>query len=265
MTPLLQIRDITRNFATKAGTMRALRPVSLDVPEGEFVSIVGSSGCGKTTLLRIVAGLLAPTTGRVLIEGREVTGPTPSMGIVYQRPVLLPWRTVLSNVLLAAEIQPGVGTGARERALMLLREVGLGGFEHSHPAQLSGGMQQRVALCRALLTDPKLLLMDEPFAALDAITRERMGLLLHRLLRGARKTVLFITHGIAEAVFLSHEVIVMTARPGAIGKRMRIDLPEPRELAVLGHSSFAAQAQEIRQAVLQYSDEREETSTRKKP
>jgi NitT/TauT family transport system ATP-binding protein len=255
MPPLLRVRDVARDFTTKTGTMRALRPLSLDLPEGEFLSIVGPSGCGKTTLLRIIAGLLPPTEGKVMIEGREITGPTPSMGIVYQRPVLLPWRTVLANVLLAAEIQPGVHDGARERARALLQEVGLSGFEHSYPAQLSGGMQQRVALCRALLTDPKLLLMDEPFAALDAITRERMGLLLHRLLRGAHKTVVFITHAIAEAVFLSHEVIVMTARPGAIGKRVRIDLPEARDLDVLGQPRFAEQAQEIRQAVLQYSDE----------
>ena len=254
-SPLLRVRDVARDFKTQAGTMQALRPVSFDVPEGEFLSIVGPSGCGKTTLLRIIAGLLPPTEGRIMIEDREITGPTPGMGIVYQRPVLLPWRTVLSNVLLAAEIQPGAWNGAKERALALLREVGLTEFERSYPAQLSGGMQQRVALCRALLTEPKLLLMDEPFGALDAITRERMGLLLHRLLRGQRKTVVFITHGIAEAVFLSHEVIVMTARPGAIGKRFRIDLPEGRDLDTLGLPGFGEQAQEIRQAVLKHSDE----------
>jgi len=254
-TPLLQLRELTRSFSTSQGTVDALQVDSLDVMEGEFLSIVGPSGCGKTTLLRIVAGLLAPTRGRVIIEGREVTGPPPNMGIVYQRPVLLPWRTVLSNVVLASEIQPGDHGDVHERARELLDSVGLRGFEQSYPAQLSGGMQQRVALCRALLTDPKLLLMDEPFAALDAITRERMGLLLHRLLRESRKTVVFITHGISEAVFLSNEVIVMTSRPGTVGKRLLVDLPEARGLELFGTPKFAEQAQEIRKAVLQYSDE----------
>jgi NitT/TauT family transport system ATP-binding protein len=253
--PLLQIRELTRSFSTAQGTVDALQVDSLDVMEGEFLSIVGPSGCGKTTLLRIVAGLLQSTRGRVLIEGREVTGPSPSMGIVYQRPVLLPWRTVLANVLLASEIQPGDYGDVRERARALLDSVGLSSFEQSYPAQLSGGMQQRVALCRALLTDPKLLLMDEPFAALDAITRERMGLLLHRLMRESRKTVLFITHGISEAVFLSNEVIIMTARPGGIGKRVHIESPETRGLELFGTPRFAEQAHEIRKAVLHYSSE----------
>jgi NitT/TauT family transport system ATP-binding protein len=253
--PLVQIRELTRSFATPQGTMDALRVDSLDVMEGEFLSIVGPSGCGKTTLLRIVAGLLSPTRGRVVVDGREVMGPPASMGIVYQRPVLLPWRTVLANVALASEIQPGEYGNARERARALLASVGLSGFEQSYPSQLSGGMQQRVALCRALLTNPKLLLMDEPFAALDAITRERMGSLLHRLLHESRKTVVFITHAISEAVFLSNEVVVMTSRPGTIGKRMRIELPETRGLELFGTRQFAEQAQEIRKAVLQYSGE----------
>jgi NitT/TauT family transport system ATP-binding protein len=254
MWPVLRVSEVAQDFSTKTGMIRALRPVSFDVYEGQFLSIVGPSGCGKTTLLRIIAGLLKPTEGSVLIEGKEIDGPTSDLGIVYQRPVLLPWRTVLGNVLLAAEVQRIGRQVALESARALLRQVGLADFAASYPSQLSGGMQQRVALCRALLSDPKLLLMDEPFAALDAINRERMAFFLHQLLRGTRKAVLFVTHGIAEAVFLSHEVVVMTARPGAVGKRMHIDLPEVREPDLLGQAVFAEQAQEIREAVLEYSE-----------
>ena len=255
MGAFLQVQGVSRHFAIAGRTLTAVDDVSFELDAGRFLSVVGPSGCGKTTLLRMIAGLIDPSSGEIVIDGHPVTGPTGGMGIVFQRPVLLTWRSVLSNVLLAEEIRSSVTEETRERARALLRLVGLAGFEDAYPAQLSGGMQHRVALCRALVTDPPLLLMDEPFSALDAITRERMGLLLRDLLSRTPKTVVFVTHGIAEAVFLSHDVIVMSSRPGHVAARFAIDLPARRDLSLLGTPRFATLAQQIREVVLTHSAE----------
>ncbi|HWP34549.1 MAG TPA: ABC transporter ATP-binding protein [Thermodesulfobacteriota bacterium] len=210
----------------------ALERVDLTVLDGEFVSIVGPSGCGKTTFLSVVDGLLAPTAGRILVGGRVVRGPGPDRAVVFQDASLLPWRTVLGNVVYGLECQ-GVGARqARARAQAFIELVGLSGFEQAYPHELSGGMQQRVNLARALATDPEILLMDEPFASLDAQTREVMQEELLQIWRQARKTVLFITHQINEAVYLSDRVVVFTARPGRVKEVVPVDLERPRRLAV---------------------------------
>ena len=231
-------------YQAASGPVEALAGISLSVDAGEFVSLVGPSGCGKSTLLRIVAGLRPATAGTVSVDGREVTKPIPDIGMVFQAPILLKWRSILENVLLPAELAGKDAGKLRGRALELLEMAGLGGFGEKLPRELSGGMQQRASLCRALLLDPPLLLMDEPFGALDAITRDDMALELLRiwgerdLPREARKTVLFVTHSIAEAVFLSDRVVVMSARPGRIAADLRIDLPRPRTVELRATEAF---------------------------
>src|SRR5437879_4238555 len=209
-------------YEAQSGPVEALRDITFGVGRGEFVSLVGPSGCGKSTLLRIVAGLRSPTAGDVTVDGRPVTRPIAQVGMVFQAPVLLKWRTVLDNVLLPAELAGLEAKRYRDRAHELLQLVGLGGFEAKLPRELSGGMQQRASLCRALLLDPPLLLMDEPFGALDAMTRDEMNLELLRVWgQGSgeeRKTIVFVTHSIPEAVFLADRVIVMTSRPGRLGR-----------------------------------------------
>jgi len=246
------VEKVSKRFPSRAGDVVAVDDVSLGVAPGEFTSIVGPSGCGKTTLLRMMAGLLEPTSGSILLDGQAVAGQQRAFGIVYQKPVLLPWRTVESNVMLAVEIQGGAGEtpALRSRARELLAEVGLQGFEKSYSNQLSIGMQQRVALCRALVMDPRVLMMDEPFAALDAMTRERMGLLLHSVWLANRKTAFFVTHSIPEAVLLSTKLIAMTPRPGRVAKRFEIDLPIPRTLDVLGTPRCVELMQQGRRAVM---------------
>jgi NitT/TauT family transport system ATP-binding protein len=228
----IRIDDVSQQFAAgrRQAPTQALEAISLDVHEDEFVTLVGRSGCGKSTLLRIVAGLLKPTAGRVEIDGIAVTGPRPDVSVVFQRPALLPWRSVIENVLLPVEI---LGLDKREygrRAHDLLELVGLQNFARGAPWELSGGMQQRVALCRALVTNPRILLMDEPFAALDALTREDLSLELQRLWTEYRKTILFVTHSIEEAVLLADRVVVMSPRPGRLMKIVGVDLPRPRSL-----------------------------------
>jgi NitT/TauT family transport system ATP-binding protein len=236
---LIEIREVSRTYAATTGPVHALDAISLDVAEGEFVSVLGPSGCGKSTLLLIVAGLLPPSAGEVRIGGAPVTRPQTDVGIVFQNPVLLDWRTVLRNVLLQVESR-GLDVAAyRPKALALLRSVGLEGFEDRHPFELSGGMRQRTAICRALIHDPPLLLMDEPFGALDALTREQMRLDIERLWLERRKTVLFITHSISEAVLLSDRVVVMSPRPGRVDGVFEIGLPRPRHLAVQESGAFA--------------------------
>ena len=253
---MIEISRATKIFESQDGSeVDALSEVSLKISEREFVSIVGPSGCGKSTLLRIIAGLIAPSAGEVRIAGGVVTEPREDVGIVFQAPTLLPWASVLDNVLFPFRIMRRLDRKAVERAMALIELVGLKGFEKRMPRELSGGMQQRAALCRALLLDPPLLLMDEPFGALDAMTRDDMALELLRiwgerdLARAERKTVLFVTHSIGEAVFLSDRVVVMTPRPGRIAADLRIDLPRPRTVELRASETFGRLSLEIFRAL----------------
>ncbi|KJC49137.1 ABC transporter ATP-binding protein [Bradyrhizobium sp. LTSP885] len=224
----------------------ALENVDVTIEHGSFVTIVGPSGCGKSTLLRILAGTLERTSGQVLINGRSVNGPTREMGVVFQSPVLLPWRSVLANVTVPAEIQGMEKKAAVQRARALLATVGLSGFEDRYPAELSGGMAQRAGICRALVHQPDFLLMDEPFGALDAMTRETMNLELLRIWREQGITVVLVTHSIPEAVFLADRVIVMTPRPGRIAEILPVELPRPRTLAMFNTPEFGRHVTAIR-------------------
>jgi NitT/TauT family transport system ATP-binding protein len=221
-----------RNLSKWFGDLEALRDIGVDIERGGFVSVVGPSGCGKTTFLRIVAGLEPASGGEVLIDGRVVTRPGGDRGFVFQSDSLLPWRTVLANALIGPEVAGRAGEAERRRTLDLLKLVGLDGVEGYYPRQLSGGMRQRVNLARALAIDPDILLMDEPFASLDAQTREIMQTELLRIWEQGRKTVLFVTHQIDEAVFLSDRVVVFARRPGRLQESVTIDLPRPRPLAI---------------------------------
>src|SRR5215468_9903498 len=221
-------------YQTSSGTVEALRDISLTVNRGEFVSLVGPSGCGKSTLLRIIAGLRPATSGAVTVNAVQVARPISNVGMVFQSPVLLKWRTILDNVLLPVELTGLSRARYRQRAIDLLRLVGLADFAAKRPGELSGGMQQRVSICRALLLDPPLLLMDEPFGALDAMTRDELNFELLRIwgerpaAGAARKTIVFVTHASEEAVILSDRVVVMSARPGSIVATCAVDLPRPR-------------------------------------
>ena len=243
---LIQGRGVSKTYRTREGEVETLKPLDFDIRAGEFVSIVGPSGCGKSTLMKMVAGLLPITGGDLRLSGHTVKGPQTDVGIVFQNALLLPWRRVIDNILLQAEIRRMPMAAARRRAEELMAMAGLQGFEHKYPWQLSGGMQQRVAILRALLHDPPVLLMDEPFGALDAMTRERMNLELQRIWMNAGKTVLLITHSIPEAVFLSDRVLVMSERPGQIAATYDIDLPRPRPLDVMGDERFAAYTRTLR-------------------
>ena len=215
-----------------------MRAVDYRLEQGELVALLGPSGCGKTTLLRIIAGLLPASEGFVEIRGRRVAGPAEDVGVVFQTPSLLPWRTTLSNVLFPMEILGRAGPAAKARALELLSLTGLSGFAQQRPAALSGGMKQRVALCRALIHEPSMLLMDEPFGALDELTRMEMHDLLLNIRRISGATIMFVTHGISEAVYLSDEILVFSARPGRVSERIRVDLPYPRSAATRYTAAF---------------------------
>ncbi len=230
--PYLEFRDLTKIYATDDGPVRALDRISIRQRKQEFLSILGPSGCGKSTLMMIAAGLLPASHGLVAVQGERITKPRTDVGIVFQSPVLLEWRTALGNIMLQAEARKLDRAAAEQRACELLASVGLSGFEHKYPDQLSGGMRQRVSICRALIHNPPQLLMDEPFGALDALTRDQLVLDIQRIWNEARMTVLFITHSVPEAVFLSDRVIVMTPRPGQIDQVIDIDLPRPRTLAM---------------------------------
>jgi NitT/TauT family transport system ATP-binding protein len=243
---LIELKNVAKTYATQDGPVESLKPLNFGIHEGEFVSVVGPSGCGKSTLLKLVAGLLPVSAGDLSLSGKRIEGPQRNVGIVFQSAVLLAWRNVLDNILLQAEMRRLPMPAARTRALQLIQMAGLAGFEKKFPWQLSGGMQQRVSICRALLHDPSVLLMDEPFGALDAMTRERMNLELQRIWLESRKTVLLITHSIPEAVFLSDRVLVMTERPGAIAAVYDIDLPRPRPLDVMSTPAFVDYAKTIR-------------------
>jgi NitT/TauT family transport system ATP-binding protein len=244
--PTLDISGLALTYAGTNRTVDAIRSLSLSIAEGEFVSIVGPSGCGKSSLLKIIYGLIRPSAGTASIAGRPIDGPRPDLGMVFQSPVLLPWRTILENVLLPVDVQRLDRRKMSQHARDLISMVGLGGFENVYPDELSGGMQQRAGIVRALIHDPKLLLMDEPFAALDALTREQMALELQRIWLTSRKTVLFVTHSISEAVLLSDRVVLMSARPGRIVDVFELPKKRPRSFDDLAAPEFAEVAKAIR-------------------
>jgi NitT/TauT family transport system ATP-binding protein len=243
----IAVKDLRKEYQTPRGAVLALDDVAFRVREGEFVAIVGPSGCGKSTLLKILAGLLPASHGEVMLRNAPVNGPRRDVGMVFQSPVLFPWRSVLDNVLLPIDVQRLDRNGSRSRALDLLALVGLRGFEHRYPWELSGGMQQRVAITRALIHNPAMLLMDEPFGALDAMTRDTLNLELQRIWLERRETVLFITHSIPEAVFLADRVFVMTQRPGHITEQIAVTIPRPRSLDLAVAPEFGAIVRRIRQ------------------
>jgi NitT/TauT family transport system ATP-binding protein len=229
MDTTVDIQDVSVRFRTKKKDVTALQDVSLSVAPGEFIAIVGPSGCGKSTLLKLVSGLLRPSAGQVRLLGEEVRGPRRDIGYVFQRAALLEWRSARRNILLQAEMRKMPSALARERVDELIDMTGLTGFEDAYPHELSGGMQQRVALCRALLHRPPVLLMDEPFGALDALTREQMNIELRRIWRETGTTVLLVTHSIPEAVYLADRVVVMTPRPGTVDELIAVELPVERD------------------------------------
>src|SRR5437868_573730 len=247
----IRISGVTKRYVSaRSGEVQALSEIELAIGAGEFVSIVGPSGCGKSTLLMLIAGLIPPTTGTIAVGGAPVRGAVGNVAVVFQRDVLLDWRTVLANVLLPVEIKKLDPATYRAKARELLRAVGLEEFEEKYPAELSGGMRQRVAICRALVQDPGLLLMDEPFGALDALTREQMNLDLQRIWLRNRNTVLFITHSIEEAVLLSDRVVVMSSRPGRIADIVMNDLPRPRGAHTRSEAGFLEHVERIRRHFL---------------
>jgi NitT/TauT family transport system ATP-binding protein len=232
---MIHLTGVSRTFAGRSGTVEALRDIDLDVADGEFVAVLGRSGCGKSTLLRLVAGLLAASAGDVVVSGERVAGPRRDIAMMFQRPALLPWRSVLDNVLLPVQIFGRRKAAHRDRAHQLLDLAGLGGFERRLPHELSGGMQQRVALCRALIAEPRVMLMDEPFSALDALTREELSGELQRIHMDNGATIVFVTHSIDEAVLLADRVVVLSPRPGRIREILDIKIPRPRTLGRTAH------------------------------
>ena len=244
----LDLQAISKTYPARDGRpVRALHEISCTIRNGEFASILGPSGCGKSTLLLIIAGLISPTSGTLRFREEKVSGSAPDFGIVFQDPVLFPWRDVQTNVELPAEVA-GIRREQRaERARKLIALVGLEGFERKYPYELSGGMQQRVAIARALMLSPSLLLMDEPFGALDAMTREQMNLELQKISMATRATVVFVTHSIAEAVFLSDRVMVMTGRPAILKEVVDIDIPRPRNLEMIASGRFGGLVSHLRQ------------------
>ena len=247
----VEVQGVSVVYPAKENTVTALDNVSLSIREGEFVSLIGPSGCGKTTLLRVIADLEQVTSGTVLVNGQTARDArlARAYGYVFQAPALFPWRTVLGNVCLPLEIHGLDKAKARSVALEHLERVGLKGFEGKYPWQLSGGMQQRVSIARALGFEPKLLMMDEPFGALDEITRDRLNEQLQQLWQREKRTVVFVTHSIAEAVYLSTRIVVMSPRPGRIVKDIRSPLPEERHLGLRDTPEFIAVAHELREAL----------------
>jgi len=254
MTPKLQLRDIMMTFRTRRGDeVIAVDNLSLDVYNGEFLSIVGPSGCGKSTLLRVVAGLIEPTSGEVLLDGRLVTRPGADRGMVFQSYTLFPWLTVKGNVEFGPRLKGLPRSECARLAQQYLEMVGLKGFENSYPKELSGGMMQRVAIARALANDPEVLLMDEPFGALDAQTRAIMQELLVNLWQHTPKTIIFVTHDIDEALFISDRVYIMTARPGRIKQILNVELPRPRSFDMITTPEFIEQKKLVLNAIKEES------------
>jgi NitT/TauT family transport system ATP-binding protein len=245
--PAVALTGVYKTFATASGELvRALANANLTIHAGEFIAVVGASGCGKTTLLRLIAGLERCSSGSIAINGAPQTGPSEQVGIVFQDPTLLPWRTVLQNVLLPVEVLKLDTRKYGERARVLLETVGLKDFKNKYPHELSGGMRQRVAIARALVHDPAMLLMDEPFGALDALTRDQMNLELLDIWSATKKTVLLITHSITESIFLADRVIVMSPRPGRVVEEIAIELPRPRTLEMINKEEFGKYVRSIR-------------------
>ena len=248
--PMVSIRDVSKTYATSQGDdLLALERVSLEVSEGEFISLIGHSGCGKTTLVKIIAGLVPPTGGEVVVAQKEVTAPLRDVGIVFQHPLLMPWRTVLGNVLLPIELLGMDIVRYRRRALDLLDSLGLANFQNLYPRELSGGMQQRAAIARALIHDPPLLLLDEPFGALDELTREGMAIELLRATENLRKTVVFVTHSVPEAVLLSDRVVVLSPRPATVKLELQISIPRPRVASIRTNDRYLAYCETLRRAL----------------
>lgn len=244
--PIISLQNVDLTYGARGFPVKALENVSLTAADGEFVSVVGPSGCGKSTLLKIISGLLPHSAGTVLVNGARVKGPPPSVGIVFQSPLLMPWRTILDNVLVQIDMRDLRRQEYLEKARSLLKMVGLGAFEDAHPYQLSGGMQQKVGICRALVHSPQLLIMDEPFGALDAMTREQMMVELQRIWMDQKTTILFITHSLSEAIFLSDRVLVMGPRPGQVVGEFTIDIPRPRRIKDERSPIFADYADRVR-------------------
>jgi ABC-type nitrate/sulfonate/bicarbonate transport system, ATPase component len=244
---LLSLRDVSVSYESRRGPVLALEHFNLEVQPSSFVSVLGPSGCGKSTLVKLVSGLLKPTTGTVCFDGKPASGARDDVGVAFQQAALLPWKTAIENVLLPIRVTGQSVQAALPRAEALLDLVGLRAFRDRYPFELSGGMQQRVAVARSLIRDPSILVMDEPFAALDAMTRENLMIELQRIWQEMRPSVLFITHSIQEAVFLSDRVIVMSGRPGRVIEDVVIDLPRPRDQHTLGSARFAELSAQLRE------------------
>ncbi len=247
----VSVKDVTKVYETDMGDVHALEEIMLDVSEGELLAIVGPSGCGKSTLMMIVAGLLSATGGEVWIRGEKVEGPFTDLGIIFQNHVLLDWLTTMGNILFQTDMRRLPRSKYEQRARELISMVSLDGFEDVYPYELSGGMKQRCSICRALLHDPPILLMDEPFGALDALTRDQLCIDMEKILMRAKKTVLFITHSVQEAVQLADRIIVMTPRPGRIYKEINVDLPRPRYERGIDTEEFFHLVEEIKQSFLE--------------
>lgn len=244
--PCVEARGAGKSYASPRGAVVALQDVSLAIADGEFLSLLGPSGCGKSTLLKCISGLERLSSGELLVHGKPITGPPDALGMVFQRDALLDWRSILDNVLITAELQGRRRRDHADRARALLDRFGLGDFADRHPWELSGGMRQRASICRALLCEPEMLLMDEPFGALDAMTRDDLNVELIRIWQAARRTVIFVTHSIAEAVFLSDRIAVMSRGPGRVVEIVDVDLPRPRALSIRETPEFARHVAHIR-------------------
>jgi NitT/TauT family transport system ATP-binding protein len=244
--PLVSVSNVQKTYFTRQSPIHAVASASVDVARGEFVSLLGPSGCGKSTLLMMIAGLEKPTAGAITLAGAAVAAPRRDIGVIFQDATLLPWKSTLENVLFPIRILKLPLEKYRDRAHELIKMVGLAGFENKKPGELSGGMRQRVAICRALIHDPEILLMDEPFSALDAITRDQMNVALSEILETYRKTVIFVTHSIREAAFLSDRVVVMGGRPSTIILDMKMPFPRPRRFEIEETQEFVQVCRELR-------------------
>ncbi len=252
-SPVLVVHELSAVFPINNGSLHALDRLSFSVSSRQFVCVLGPSGSGKSTLLRILAGLLPPSQGEVIYRGQPLNGPNPSIGFIFQKANLMPWRTVLDNILLPLEVGQRVQVHSKRQALVLAQEmvelVGLQGFEKTLPRDLSGGMAQRVAIARALVYDPEMLLMDEPFGSLDAMTRERMGFELLNIWQARQKTVIMVTHSITEALFLADRVLVLSHRPGQLRLDLPVELPRPRDENIRYTAAFGSLARQVRSAI----------------